>query len=144
MSGPQPGVYTIVSNEHNIPIGAADYDPDVEERLVISLDPEGAQDWVVEDEGPGKYRLTVPSANFTYENENQNVVVRDQRRGLIWKVVKYGDEEYTIERDSDIRPNAGWTLTSSTPNSPVKLQIIGDFPTRNQLWRFIPYPGVSK
>ncbi|KIJ04578.1 hypothetical protein PAXINDRAFT_22127 [Paxillus involutus ATCC 200175] len=139
MSGPQPSHYTIVSAEHNVPIGAADYDPDVEERLVISLDPEGAQEWVVEKEDPGKYRLVVAFANFTYENGNQNVIVRDQKEGLIWRLVKYGDEEeYTIERDSDIRPNAGWTLTSSTPNSPVNLQIIGDFPTRNQLWRFIP------
>ncbi|KAF9224821.1 hypothetical protein BS17DRAFT_779099 [Gyrodon lividus] len=136
MSGPQPGVYSIVSAEApNVSIGP-DYNPEVDERVVVS-DGE-AQEWAVEEEDAGKYRLTVAYAQFTYENGDHNVVVRDERRGLIWRLREYGDEEYTIERDSDIRPNAGWTLTSPKSKSPVELRLIGDFPVPNQLWKFVP------
>jgi len=138
MSATIPSHCYIVSAEApNNPIGP-DSDLPPGERLVVSQVEAERSEWAVDEaETPGKYWLTVAFAQFTYESGDHNVVVRDEDRGQVWRVRHYGNEEYTIERDSDIRPNAGWTMTGRDPKSPVNLQLIGDFPLRNQLWKFV-------
>ncbi|KAF8842802.1 hypothetical protein BDN67DRAFT_1009454 [Paxillus ammoniavirescens] len=133
---PGSGRFRIVSVRAGIPpIGADIYDEGAM-KPVISAGSSNV--WILEELSESeKYRVTLDS-NFAWfsRQDGNDVVVDSSPSTQVWSIRWHGDGKYTIERDTPVWPNLGWTLSGEAPKSPVVLRVV-ELPTEAQLWRFI-------
>ncbi|KIJ16369.1 hypothetical protein PAXINDRAFT_168505, partial [Paxillus involutus ATCC 200175] len=136
---PGSGRFRIVSVQEGIPpIGADIYDESAIKPVVSAG---SGNVWILEElSGSEKYRITLDSAWFARQDDS-NVVVDSSSSTQIWSIRSNGNGKYTIERDTPVWPNLGWTLDLSgrAPKFPVVLRVV-ELPTDIQLWRFIKLP----
>ncbi|KAF9224820.1 hypothetical protein BS17DRAFT_779097 [Gyrodon lividus] len=133
MSGPGNGRFLIVSAQDPKPTIGADPDDGAVRPVITEGDDKV---WNVGEIEPGKYGITL-SGWLTRPDIENNVVVDTLPNRQVWLIRAQGNEgQYTIESDSLIRPNRGWTLSSVEPKSLVALRII-EIPYPAQLWEFI-------
>ncbi|KIK99563.1 hypothetical protein PAXRUDRAFT_131835 [Paxillus rubicundulus Ve08.2h10] len=136
---PGSGKFHIVSVREGIPpIGADIYDENTVKPVISA----GNGDvWTLEEFESERYRITLDSAWASRQDDNNNVVVDlgSSASKQVWFIRSNGDGKYTIEKDSIVWPNLGWTLHGEAPKSPVILRLV-EFPNDAQLWRFIKLP----